>query len=166
MKFRKSWLLGSAAGALALAGGLAIAQVVLPQVVSLGQGDLVQVIPNGQAHVGNQYAPAGMIGSMKLSSYQVPLTAFTITPPNGVGVLTLNPAGTLAAGTLTMEANPSDGQDFCLWDTQTQSAITVSANTGQTLNTTIGLATPTALVAKTGYCWRYVGSLAAWYRYL
>lgn len=166
MKFRKSWLLGSAAGAVALAGGIALAQISLPQLPAMGQTDLVQVLPAGQPHAGNQYVPAGTLGGMSFYSLQVPLTGFTITPPNGTNLLILTPAGTLATGTLTMPASPSDGENFCLWDSQTQTAITVSANTGQSLNTTIGAATPTALTAKTSYCWRYLASQAAWYRYL
>lgn len=165
MKLSKSWLFGGAA-ALALAGGVAVAQVSLPLLAAMGQTDLVQVIPAGQPHAGNQYVPAGELGGMSLYSLQVPLTGFTITAAAGINQLILNPAGTLATGTLTLPPSPSDGSNFCVWDSQTQTAITVNANTGQSLNTTIGAATPTALTAKTSYCWRYLASQAAWYRYL
>lgn len=166
MKFRLSTPL---IAALALLGGLAsyaLGQtIVVPQVLSLGQQDLVQVLPGGQAVVGNQYYPAPKIGGVEAYSYQIPVTAFSITVANGVDYLYLNPAGTLATGTLTMMASPSDGQRFCLQDTQTQTAITIQANTGQTLASgTFGMTTPTALVANTKYCWLYIGSLSTWTR--
>ena len=77
--------------------------------------------------------------------------------------ITSRPAGTLANGTLTMSASAGDGQRFCLQDTQTQSAITINANTNQSLG---GLSTPTALVAGTRYCWIYNLPLATWLRYV
>jgi len=95
------------------------------------------------------------------ASAHAPLTAFTITPVNDVSLLYLNPAGTLATGTLTMMLTPGDGQRFCLEDSKTQTAITIQANTGQTL-ASYGVATPTALVANTLYCWVYFAAQAAW----
>lgn len=157
MKFRKTLLAAVAVLAL-VATGYVAAQVTLPQVATLGQSDVTNVLPNGLPVVGNQYAPLGWIASIDEYSVQVPVTAFSITVPNGVDFLVLNPAGTLATGTLTMAATAFDGQKFCLYDSQTQTAITIQANTGQTLNTTIGIATPTALTAKTMYCWRYIAA--------
>lgn len=143
----------------------AVAQVTPPLVSSMNQNDLVQVVPRGAAQAQNYYATPGQIAGVEQYSYQVPLTAFSITPANMTALLYLNPAGTLATGTVTMQAQPSDGQKFCLMSTQTQTAITISANTGQTLSAgTFGLATPTALVANTRYCWLYIGPLASWTR--
>jgi len=143
------------------------AQVVSPLVPSMHQNDTVQVNPYGAPSAQSQFAPPGAIAGVDQYSYQVPLTAFSITVPVYVAELYLNPAGTLATGTLTLMAAPSDGQRFCLEDSQTQTAITISANTGQTLTSgTYCLATPTALVANTRYCWRYFGSQAAWVRTL
>jgi hypothetical protein len=145
--------------------GYAFAQVYPPpQAQSLGQTDLVQVIPGGAASAQSVYAPAGGVAGVEQYSYQVPLTGFTITVPNYTSLLYLNPAGTLAGGTLTMSASPSDGQKFCLEDTQIQSAITINANTGQTMLTSIGLGAVTALVANTSYCWYYNKPLSGWIR--
>ncbi|HEV2674149.1 MAG TPA: hypothetical protein VGV37_06365 [Aliidongia sp.] len=151
------------AGLLLVAGGAFAQQIPVPQVQSLGSTDLVPVIPGGQPQAATYYATAGQVAGVFAYSIQAPLTAFTITDGNGVSFLFLNPAGTLATGTLTMMAVPSDGQNFCLESTQTQTAITISANTGQSLGGT--LATPTALVANTRYCWLYSRSAATWYRY-
>lgn len=152
--------------ALSFGIGFGIAQVPQPaQRVPLALNDLVQVIPNGAPSAQNVYSLVGAIAAVENYSYQVPLTAFSITPPDGTSLLYLNPAGTLATGTLTMQARPSDGQKFTIESSQTQTAITISANTGQTLTAgTYGLATPTALVANTKYQWLYIASQSAWVR--
>ena len=53
-----------------------------------------------------------------------------------------------------------DGQRFCLVSTQTQTAMTAVANTGQTI---VGTAV-TALVANVQVCWVYRTSTLSWYR--
>ena len=122
--------LSAVALASVLIAGSAFAQVIpVPQVQKLGQTDLTNVIPGGAPGAQSVYVPVGGIGGLFQYSYQVPLTAFALTVPNFVSFEYLNPAGTLATGTLTMSASPSDGQNFCLQDTQTQTAITISANT-------------------------------------
>lgn len=164
---KNRWLGGLASlGLLGLGVVVALAQaVVLPRLQNLGLGDAVQVIPGGNTSARSVYVAPGDIAGQEKYSYQVPVTAFTITPANFISLLYLNPAGTLATGTLTLQANPSDRQKFCLQDTQTQTAITIAANTGQTLSAgTFGLATPTALVANTRYCWLYLGALSTWTR--
>lgn len=158
-------LFGSAALAVVLCGAAHAQQnVVVPQVQSLNQNDLVQVVPRGYPSSGSVYAPAPAVAGLEDYSYQVPLTAFAITPPAHTSLLYLNPAGTLATGALTMEPNPSDGQRLCVEDTQTQTAITVSANTGQTMLTSIGLGAVTALVANTSVCWYFNAPLSGWIR--
>ncbi|SDD95050.1 hypothetical protein SAMN05216337_1017134 [Bradyrhizobium brasilense] len=157
----KRLLLGISLSA-ALAVAAAAQTISVPQVQSMGQNDLVQVVPGGLPSAQEVFATPGAIGGVLQYSQQTPLTAFTITVPNATSFLYLTPAGTLATGTLTMEAAPvSDGQKFCLLDTQTQTAITIAANTGQSLG---GLANPTALVAGTTYCWFYNAQTATWYR--
>lgn len=153
-------------GAGLLGFGIAIAQVPTPALrVPLALNDLVQVIPNGAPSAQSVYQAVGAVAGVENYSYQIPLTAFTITVANQITFLYLNPAGTLDTGTLTMQARPSDGQKFTLETSQTQTAITVQANTGQTLAAgTFGLATPTALVANTKYQWMFIQSLGTWVR--
>jgi hypothetical protein len=153
------------AAAQTLPGAAGVPGISVPMRGPIAQNDLIQVIPNGQPNAQSVYSYSGAIASADLYSYQVPLTGFSITPANGTGYLLLNPAGTLSTGTLTMQAAPSDGQRFSVFTSQTQTAITIAANTGQTLDAgVIGLAQPTALTAKTTYTWRYIGSLATWVR--
>ena len=163
MNFLKK-LLGAAAIFAAIGSLGVIAQTVaIPKVVAIGASDLFADVVNGAPGPGNAYVSAGQIAGIEAYSYQVPVTAFAITAPNAVSLLYLNPTGTLATGTLTLMASPGDGQKFCVEDTQTQTAITVAANTGQTIST-IGLGAVTALTANTRYCWLYMTSLSAWVR--
>ena len=92
-------------------------------------------------------------------SQQTPLTGFSITIGKGVGTLLLTPAGTLATGTIKMPANPTNGQFEQIVSTKTITTLTLSANTGQTINnavTTIGATTPVI--------YEYLTGETAWYR--
>jgi hypothetical protein len=156
---KRTFLATLFAGVLAIAG-YAVAQVTLPPLTPVNQNDYVQIIKGGVGTAQSVYAPAGMVGAQYEYTYLVPVTSFNIVAGN-IGYLYLNPAGTLAAGTLTLPANPGDGQGFCLQDTQTQTAITIQAATGQAL-ASFGVATPTALVAGTIYCWFFDKTLGVW----
>jgi hypothetical protein len=91
-------------------------------------------------------------------SVQTPTTSFSITIPAATQVLVLNPAGTLAAGTITMPASPVDKQNVCVTSSQTITALTVSPNAGQSI-----VAAPTSMSAG-GFCYHYVLSLTTWFR--
>lgn len=160
MKSFRYILGGALIGALALVG-VALAQVIpVPSANPVGQGDLVQILKNGAPSAQSVYAPAGGIGSMDQYVFNTPLTGFTLTGTNYTSLLYLTPAGTLATGTVTMPALENDGQRFCIASSQTQTALTVTANTGQTI---VGTAV-TALVIGTQVCWVYRASTLSWYR--
>jgi len=88
--------------------------------------------------------------------YQVPLTGFSITPVATATVL--NPAGTLATGTITMPASPDDGTICAVSSTQTITALTVSANTGQSI-----VGAVTTLSAGTNMAYQYRAADKTWY---
>ncbi len=77
--------------------------------------------------------------------FAVPLTGFTLTMQTGT--LVLNPAGTLATGTVTLPLNPPDGAVAEISSTQTITALTVNANTGDSL---VGTAITTVTVLAAG----------------
>lgn len=91
---------------------------------------------------------------------QIPLTGFTIAVADGVSTLIINPAGTLATGTITLPAAPYEGQYLEIASTQTQTALTVAvaAGSGQTI---VGAAV-TALVAVTAVKYYFLDT--KWYR--
>lgn len=103
-------------------------------------------------------------------SLQTPTTGFSITIGANVQYLVLNPAGTLATGTITMPASPVDGFVVTVSSSKVITALTVSPNTGQTLQnapTTLQLLvnTPGAI---SGYSFSYIYSTSTttWYRIL
>jgi hypothetical protein len=80
-----------------------------------------------------------------------PLTGTSITMPNGIAKLLLDPAGTIAA--LTVVTSPAtalvDGQELQISSSQTVTALTVTPGTGTTLAatvTTVGASAPVDLV--------------------
>lgn len=99
-------------------------------------------------------------------SVQVPTTGFSITIGSGppvVNKLILDPAGTLASGTITMPASPVDGQVIEITSSATITALTVSANAGQSIKNA-----PTTLVVSAtgpqGYSFIYHTANTTWYR--
>jgi len=92
-------------------------------------------------------------------SYQTPTTGFSITLGNTTTHTILDPAGTLASGTIVMAASPSDGLIATVSSTQTITALTVSPNTGQTVQNA-----PTTLTAGSGFSYIYRSANNTWYR--
>jgi hypothetical protein len=76
----------------------------------------------------------GTNGLIQQYDYQVLTTGFSYTFASGTQTLVVNPAGTLATGTVTMPAAPADGMVITITSTQPITALTVAANTGQTIN--------------------------------
>lgn len=145
---------------LSLAVTAVVAQTIsIPQVVSVGTKDLFADVVSGTPTAGAQYATAAAINNVPGYVISVPLTAFTLTFGNTQTYYYIQPAGTLATGTFTFAPNPGDGARECVRSTQTQSAVTMTANTGQT----VGGSAVTALTANTTYCWLYQASSATWY---
>jgi len=92
-------------------------------------------------------------------SYQTPTTGFAITIANTAGRSILDPAGTLAAGTITMPAAPKDGQLCRIASTQAVTALTHSPNTGQTLKGAL------TTIAANGFAeYTYRSANTTWYR--
>jgi hypothetical protein len=76
----------------------------------------------------------GNNGVLQSYDYQVLTTGFSYTFASGTTTLIIQPAGTLATGTITMPASPADGMVISFSSTQEITALTVAANTGQTIN--------------------------------
>ena len=91
--------------------------------------------------------------------YVTPSTGFNSTIGNTTGLYVINPAGTLASGTLVMPATPVDEQQVTIISTQTITALTHNGNTGQTLLN--GLTTITSSIRAT---WIYRSADTTWYR--
>ena len=101
---------------------------------------------------------SGTNGLLQSYDYQVPTTGFSYTFAAGVQTLILNPAGTLATGTITMPASPSDGMTITFTSSQQITALTLNGNTGQTV-----VGAVTFLPAKAGVTYVYRTTGASWY---
>jgi len=106
-------------------------------------------------------ALGGIVGILASPySYIVPATGFSHVIGNAINFYIMNPAGTLAAGTLTMPAAPDDGQEVSIISSQTITTLTVNANAGQTI---LG-GGPNTLLANGYIRWKYVASITTWFR--
>ncbi len=65
--------------------------------------------------------------------YQVLSSGFNHVIPDGVTACFINPAAILASGTLTMPANPTDGQELSIVCTQVITTLVINANVGQNI---------------------------------
>jgi hypothetical protein len=102
----------------------------------------------------------GTNGLLQQYDYQTPTTGFSYTFAAGTNVLVMNPAGTLATGTITMPAAPADGMTITFSSTQTITALTVNGNTGQSI-----VSAPTVLPAQQAGAYIYRLSNTTWYPY-
>jgi hypothetical protein len=101
---------------------------------------------------------SGTNGLLQAYDYQVLTTGFTYTFAAGTQVLVMNPAGTLATGTITMPASPADGMTITFSSSQQITALTLSGNTGQSVVSAV-----TFLPAKTGVSYVYRLANTTWY---
>jgi len=100
----------------------------------------------------------GTNGLIQQYDYQAPSTGFSYTFAAGTQVLVMQPAGTLATGTITMPASPADGMTITFSSTQTITALTVQGNTGQSIT-----GQPTTFGAGSAATFVYRLSNTTWY---
>jgi hypothetical protein len=100
----------------------------------------------------------GTNGLIQQYDYQVLTTAFSYTFAAGTQTLIINPAGTLATGTVTMPAAPADGMVIWITTTKQIVALTINGNTGQTLTSGVTSLAPNQSVA---YIYRVTNT--TWY---
>jgi hypothetical protein len=100
----------------------------------------------------------GTNGLIQQYDYQTPTTGFSYTFAAGTTTLVMNPAGTLATGTITMPAAPADGMSITFSSSQQITALTLNGNTGQTVNGGV-----TFLAAKTAVSYVYRLASTSWW---
>jgi hypothetical protein len=101
----------------------------------------------------------GTNGVIQAYDFQALATGFTYTFAAGTQTLVINPAGTLATGTITMPAAPADGMVITFSSSQIITALTVSANSGQSIVSAV-----TTLAAGGGAKYIYCLANTTWYR--
>ncbi len=82
--------------------------------------------------------------------YQVMINGFNHTIPDEVDLCTIDAAGPLAAGTITMPANPVDKQEITIMALQSIKKITLNPNAGQAVRS------PIVTLAQDGFArWKF-----------
>ena len=102
----------------------------------------------------------GNNGVLQSYDFQALTTGFSYTFASGTTTLIINPAGTLATGTITMPGTPADGMVITFTTTQEITAITINGNTGQS----IGGTQVAQLPANSAMSFVYRQSSTTWYR--
>lgn len=99
------------------------------------------------------------------TQFSVPLTGFSITVAAGTSAIVLDPAGTLATGTIVLPAATAlvDGQTLRIVSSQTVTALTLTPGSGTTVAQSPTALTVSATVSY-GYELIYVLSQTKWYR--
>ena len=91
--------------------------------------------------------------------YVTPVTGFSNTIANTTINYIIEPAGSLASGTLIMPASPVNEQVVTVASTQTITTLTHNPNTGQTLKGAL-----TTIAANGNASWIYRSTNSTWYR--
>lgn len=101
-----------------------------------------------------------LLAAMADQSKQVvaPTTGFSYTVPSNATTVILTPAGTLAAGTITMPATPADGHIVAVSSSQVVTSLTVAANAGQSI-----VGAPTSISPSSPFAFIYDLASTTWY---
>jgi hypothetical protein len=103
-------------------------------------------------------ANLSFIAAKPAQQFAAPTTGQTVTVATGDTWLVVTPAGTIAALTITLPSDRTDGETVIVNTSQTITALTVGG-AGTTVN-----AAPTTLAANGFFEMRYTSVLNAWYR--
>jgi len=102
----------------------------------------------------------GNFGVLQSYDFQVLTTGFSYTFATGITTLIAAPAGTLAAGTITMPGSPADGMVVTITTTEEITALTIAGNSGQS----IGGTQVSLMAANSSMSFVYRQANTTWYR--
>lgn len=155
--------------AVLIAGALSVLSFGINRVVAQNAGqliftptgkELIQVIPPSTAAIA--YVPLSALRDGAQYVYNVPLTGFTLVMTAEQSVVSLNPAGTLAAGTVTLPPTLYDGKIVTIFSSQIITALTLNTSNSATFVP----AAPTTFAAVNGsVSFVYDLALNQWHRF-
>lgn len=114
----------------AIGADRAAAQNAGQQIFTPTGKELIQVIPPNTAAIAYMSVSGLRDGAQYV--YNVPLTGFTLVMLPEQSVVSLNPAGTLATGTITMPPATTDGKIVSIFSSQIITALTINTSNGAT----------------------------------
>lgn len=121
--------------------------------------EMIELTPPGSATFA--YVPLAAVRDGAQYVYNVPLTGFTITMTAEQSVISLNPAGTLATGLITLPATLYDGKIVTIFSTQTVTVLSLSAPGGATFVP----GAPTTIAANAALSFIYDKANNQWHRF-
>lgn len=119
----------------------------------------VQIYPPGTA--ANVYVSVASLRDGRMWVFSAPTTGFTITMTDLQSIVSLNPAGTLAAGTIVLPPTLTDGKTVSVFSSQTITALTLSTSNSATFVP----AAPTTLAQNTQIEFVYDKANNQWHRF-
>jgi hypothetical protein len=121
--------------------------------------ELIELTPPGSATLA--YVPLSVVRDGAQYLYNVPLTGFAIVMTAEQSVVSLNPAGTLAAGTITMPPTLYDGKIVSIFSSQTITALTLNTSNSATFVPAV----VTTLAAGASVSYVYDKANNQWHRF-
>lgn len=106
--------------------GFARAQSAGQTITSPTGKELFAVEGNGSTGATLAYMSSSSLRDGRFYIYNAPLTGFTVAPTVDQSAISLNPAGTIAAGTITMPATTVDGKVVTVFTSATITALTLT----------------------------------------
>lgn len=118
--------------AIGLFGGIVVAQNANQVILTMLGSELIQV----QSPVNNTaaiaYTSVASLRDGRMWVYLAPLTGFTLALTPLQSAVSLNPAGTIAAGTVTLPATTVDGKVASIFTSNTITALTINTTNSAT----------------------------------
>lgn len=144
---------------LAAAAGYSYAQNQFQTIATLLGTELVEIRPAGSAY--SAFTTVANLRDGRMYLYNAPLTGFAITMTVSQSVVSLNPAGTLATGTITLPPTAFDGKTVTIFSSQTITALTINTSNGATFVPAV----VTTLAANASVAYVYDLANNQWHRY-
>lgn len=150
------------AAALLLSGSAVLyAQNAGQVILTMLGSELIQIQSPVNSTAAITYTSVASLRDGRMWVYNVPVTSFTLTLTPLQSAISLNPAGTLAAGTIVMPATTVDGKVVTIFSTAIVTALTLST----TNSATFAPAAVTALAANVPVGYVYDKANNQWHRF-
>lgn len=151
------------AAALLLFGGALYAQnsSTYPQIPTLLGNELVQIQSRTNNTAAITYTTTANLRDGRGWIYSVPLTGFSITMAVAQSVVSLNPAGTLATGTIILPPTADDGKTVTIFSSTAITALSITTSN----SATFAPAVVTALTANQSVSYVYDLANNQWHRF-
>jgi len=121
--------------------------------------ELIELTPPGSATLA--YVPLAAVRDGGQYVYNVPLTGFTIVMAAEQSVVSLNPAGTLATGTVTLPPTLYDGKIVSIFSSAAITALTLNTSNSATFVPAV----VTTLAANASVSYIYDKANNQWHRF-